>query len=747
MALLVVAAGSMFQALQLQSVLQDSGLAVHFISLGLWQRIVEGLGSRVEQHGDVLIANVELTPLLLNCLLLSLAAWTLGARWIARRRGVAWTEALYAWGTRGWLWWLLSGFWEGARMWAVTSGSAALSGFFLSTPAWAVALVAAAWISTGLTLASPPRVPAPPPAPRGNDYHAPPAVWIAAGLYCAIFAAMNCRLYDALLLPHGDSAMYEEHLWNLLHGKGFRSYLDNGRLFLGEHIQVIHLLLIPVYWLWPSQQLLEICQSAALAAGAFPVFWIARRHTGSVWGAACLAMAYLLYAPMQFLDIAIDFKTFRPNSFEIPLLLYGLDALERRKYVGFAACAFLCLLCQEDAAMVLGPLGLWIAYDSYRRTSNAVDGSPDGAASSAKNRKRGIAWGLGLAVFGIAYVALVIAVVLPWFRSGAEVHFTSYFSELGDSPGQILKNLVTQPGLFLGRLCSLGSVLFGLALLIPLGVLPLLSPSRLAVALPLWGVLSLNQISSMPVHHFHAPLVPILLWAAAAGLGNAPPVWGRLSAAWETRKGSRNEKAERRLAPNVRRNEKRLATATAPSANPSESATSAVVSSLDGIPLRFAAAWCLSCSVMTGIFTGLGPAGIGFWDPFSRVYWRTMYVPGRRALEFPQVLALVPPESRVASTDFVHPRFTHHARSYDYSDYRPHPPEDTDFLVIDTQHPYSTIKRPEDVKEYRQHPEQWKLLPDTTGGYFIVLQRIKPGDPPDDSPRDLPIQKSAEPPQ
>jgi uncharacterized membrane protein len=66
--------------------------------------------------------------------------------------------------------------------------------------------------------------------------------------------------------------MYEEHIWNLLHGKGFRSFLDQGRLFLGEHVQVIHLAVIPLYLLWPSHVLLELCQSACLALGAIPVF-------------------------------------------------------------------------------------------------------------------------------------------------------------------------------------------------------------------------------------------------------------------------------------------------------------------------------------------------------------------------------------------------------------------------------------------------------------------------------------------
>ena len=84
----------------------------------------------------------------------------------------------------------------------------------------------------------------------------------------------------------------------------------------------------------------------------------------------------------------------------------------------------------------------------------------------------------------------------------------------------------------------------------------------------------------------------------------------------------------------------------------------------------------------------------------------------------------------MASTDFVHPRYTHFERSYDYSQYsrmvngnRPGAPDDADYIVIDTRHPYSWIHGPEDVRELQSEPDRWELLPDQTSGYFIVLKR------------------------
>ena len=109
--------------------------------------------------------------------------------------------------------------------------------------------------------------------------------------------------------------------------------------------------------------------------------------------------------------------------------------------------------------------------------------------------------------------------------------------------------------------------------------------------------------------------------------------------------------------------------------------------------------------------------------------WR-LYAHDPRADQFPKVLAKIPCESRVASTDFVHPRFTHHERSYDYSHYRrriagyeDRVPDDTDFIVIDTRHPYSDLKSQNQVRELQTESDRWELVPDETEGYFIVLRR------------------------
>jgi hypothetical protein len=220
-------------------------------------------------------------------------------------------------------------------------------------------------------------------------------------------------------------------------------------------------------------------------------------------------------------------------------------------------------------------------------------------------------------------------------------------------------------------------------------MLPVMSPGRLAVGAPLFLLLCLNEVGQDPpgpFHHFHAPLVPIVLWAAAAGAGNV----ARLAKCPQT----------------------------------------AVC----------AARFSLGCALVSGICYTLSPLGTRFWDPDRIVaerptYWRALYLPDERARQWELVEPLIPRSARVASTDFVHPRLTHCERSYDYSryprqvaGYEDRVPEDTESIVLDLRHPYSEsvlgpVRSAADVRELRERPDRWELLSDPDNTYFVVLRR------------------------
>lgn len=503
--------------------------------------------------------------------------------------------------------------------------------------------------------------------PNENSRRAWLVVLSAMIVYTITFTAMNWALWFNLRIPHGDSVMYEEHLWNLTHGKGFRSYLDQG-LFLGEHIQVIHVLLIPVYWFWSSHLLLELSETLALAAGAIPAFLIARKYSKNDSIATLLAIAYLLYFPLHYLDIAVDLKTFRPISFGVPLMLWAIYALERKCWLQMTIAFALSLACKEDFAIIIAPLGVWLIWSEWR-TARTV---------SSHSQRLTYLLGISVAVLATAYLLFVVKIGIPWFRSGETVHYARYFEDFGKTPTEIVLTMLTSPQLLIARLITFGSVLYFLRVMVPVGT-PLHGWSQLLVGAPLFVLLCLNTIAMQPpigpYHHFHAPLVPIVIWAACASVCHV---------------------------------------------------------NADSNVLRRKAWWICSSALFTSVLFSFSPLSIRFWDPGNEMYWRNQYVMDERAKQFDKVIEQIPLTARVASTDYVHSRLTHFERSYDYSDYpravanyEDKVPDDTDFIIIDHRHKHSVGRYddPKQVRELQRSPEEWEVLPDRTNGFFTILKR------------------------
>jgi len=494
----------------------------------------------------------------------------------------------------------------------------------------------------------------------------------AAICWEAISFWMNERLYAGLLVPHGDSAMYEEHLWNVWHGKGFRSYLDQG-LFLGEHIQVIHLLLLPLHRIWPSYLLMEFVASCSMAVCVVPIYSIALRYSGSPRAAMWLGLAWLLFFPMHFLDIAIDLKTLRPSCYGLPFLFWGIDFAERRRLMPSSLCFLIALTTQEDFALVVGSIGAVLFLIAYQNSE----------ALPEQDAKRFTRWSVGLVLFAVAWVLLAVLVVIPAFRGGDAVHYSRYFGDLGNSPGDLIRTALRTPGKVLSQLFSLRTLFYLIVLTLPIGLSPLRRPVYLIGGAATFCMLSLIQLGNssgatdvstlseippIPFHHFHAPLLPVLFWAAAASLR------------------SKNAVSVARLA--------------------------------------------FLCAAFTAVTGSLMPFGTTFWSHDSPFGWRRLYVPGERGEEFRKILATLPINARIASTDFVHTRLTHFERSYDYSgylravnDYQPGVPADTDYIVIDTGHRYSEIRTIDQVRELQEEPERWEIVPNDSHGLFIVLKR------------------------
>jgi uncharacterized membrane protein len=260
---------------------------------------------------------------------------------------------------------------------------------------------------------------------------------------------------------------------------------------LAAHVDPILVLFAPLWWIWPSPSMLFAVQATAIALGALPVFWLARKHLASERAALGFALAYLLYPALQWLTL----NEFHPVALATPLLLFALWYLDEDRLLPFALFAVAAASSKEQIPLVVAALGVWYAF--------------------ARRRPRA---GLAIAVAGVATAVVAIGVVVPHFNEGASSAFYGRYDEVGGSPTGILRAALTDPGELLSVAFDERGLRYLAALVLPLAALLVASPLALAAA----PELAINLLSSTPTQtsiHFHytAGAIPPLVAASVLG--------------------------------------------------------------------------------------------------------------------------------------------------------------------------------------------------------------------------------------
>ena len=89
--------------------------------------------------------------------------------------------------------------------------------------------------------------------------------------YVWYYTARSLDNHHALGTSSYDSALYDQGVWLLSQFEApFVTLM--GRNLFGDHASFILLFLVPVYWVVPAAGVLFFAQSAAIGAGAIPVF-------------------------------------------------------------------------------------------------------------------------------------------------------------------------------------------------------------------------------------------------------------------------------------------------------------------------------------------------------------------------------------------------------------------------------------------------------------------------------------------
>jgi len=318
-------------------------------------------------------------------------------------------------------------------------------------------------------------------------------LWASIASYAAGFGSLSVLRQRAFNTGRYDLGNMVQTVWNTAHGHFLQMTSGDGRQIsrLAAHFDPILAAFAPLWWIWPSPDLLLVTQAVTVALGALPVFWLAHKHLHSERAGLAFAFAYLLYPATEWLTL----NEFHPVALACPFLLFAFWYLDEDRLVPFSVFAVLAMTTKEEIGLVVAGSGLWYAFRRRRLAGGAIAGA------------------------SLLVSVLAIAVVIPHFNAGAESAFYGRDDAIGGSAGGIAKTVVTHPWRILEQAFQSGDVHYLLHLLLPLGLLFVLAPIALVAALP---ELALNLLSATPTQtsiHFHytAGAIPPLVIASVLG--------------------------------------------------------------------------------------------------------------------------------------------------------------------------------------------------------------------------------------
>jgi len=334
--------------------------------------------------------------------------------------------------------------------------------------------------------------------------------------YVLFQSSVAIRLHEAFVTSADDLSNIDQVVWNSQHGRILeRTEGPRSVPRYGEHLEPIWIALGLLYLFWDSVKALLVTQTVALAAGALPVFWLARDSWSQATGATRPDYgAGLAFAALYLLSPFVG----RANSAEVHALPFAVAPLLlaiawgwQGRWHRVAPLMLLLLLVREDAGLLVGAFGAWalVARRAWRPALALIAGG---------------ALGVGIAVFGI-----IATFAEQRFGGGQEQSiFFERYAAFGEGPMGILRGMLTRPDLWADLLGDPWRTAFLRDFVLSTGGLMLLSPLSWLLFAPHFVLNLLSDYFGQygGLQHYAAPLVPGLMVAAILG-GATALRWGR----------------------------------------------------------------------------------------------------------------------------------------------------------------------------------------------------------------------------
>lgn len=312
-------------------------------------------------------------------------------------------------------------------------------------------------------------------------------------LYALFYSYLTVTRYAAFEARALDLGNLHQTVWNTANGRPFQMTNQPGTVNrLSLHVEPILVPIAALYWLHDGPETLLILQAVVVALGAWPLFALARLRLRNDWLALILALVFLLNPTIQ----AANWLEFHPVTLAPTFLMATFYCLLSGSTGWYVVFAVLAASCKEEMGLLLFMIGLYACCWQRR-------------------------WRLGLVtmVLALSWSLLAVLGIQQIFADG-NIHWGRY-DYLGATPLAKVLTLLTHPTVVWAQLQQADALGYLYRLLLPVGLVALVAPEVLLLALP---SLAINLLADFPPMHqvytliYAAPIVPFVMLAMVEGL-------------------------------------------------------------------------------------------------------------------------------------------------------------------------------------------------------------------------------------
>ncbi|OGY41256.1 MAG: hypothetical protein A2Y67_02245 [Candidatus Buchananbacteria bacterium RBG_13_39_9] len=278
-------------------------------------------------------------------------------------------------------------------------------------------------------------------------------LWCLLAFYFFLVLAIGFFKYFTFAYNAFDLAIFNQVFYNTSFSRLYQ-FTIHPTSYLGDHFELILLLLTPFYSLCRSPLTLIIIQALFLGLSAIPLFLIAKKHLAPL--AALLILLLYLFNPVPYNIAIFEFHILALAPFFLLWAFYFYDQKKFRTFLIFclASCAV-----REDVCLAVFCFGLIALFE-----------------------RRKIKWILSPMILSALYFFASLKLI-SHFSSAATYKFLVYYYWLGQTPWEIFLNIFLKFPQVVQRFFTVYNLELILGFLLVFLFLPLLRPKYLLLAL------------------------------------------------------------------------------------------------------------------------------------------------------------------------------------------------------------------------------------------------------------------------